>query len=123
MDVQVGDVVLDQERDDETRMVVLCPDRGTADDVYIAALESSVAAVNDTYPSDDVVVECVHEEWLDRHVGDRWETWNTESFRETLEAFVSEWGIPLPTYDYPVSRLESIEERSSPAGQSSLDNW
>lgn len=121
----VGDLVVDREsEDEEARLIVLDPDRGTAAEVYIEALDASVADVNSGYPADDPVVECVHEEWLERHAGDQWGDWGPTSFPERLAAFVAEWNIPLKTYDYPACRLELVDtERPDADGQSSLDRW
>lgn len=122
----IGDLVADRDAADGPHMVVLDPDRGQADAVYIPALGATVAAVNPEHPADAPVVECVHVEWLDRHAGDRWEEWRGPSFADRLQSYVRQWRIPLTTYDYPADRLELVDpattgERS--AGQSSIDEW
>ena len=123
-ELRVGDVVIDRESEDEAaRLIVLDASRGRAGEVYIEALDASVADVNAEYPTDDPVVECVHEEWLERHAGNQWEDWDPAAFADQLEAFVAEWNIPLSTYDYPASRLERVDTGRRGGGQSSLDQW
>lgn len=122
----IGDLVADRDAEEGSCLVVLDPDRGQADAVYIPALEATVADVNPAYPPDAPVIGCVHVEWLDRHAGARWRRWRGPSFPDRLHAYVREWRIPLTTYDYPADRLEVLDpvrSESRTAGQSSIDEW
>lgn len=127
---QVGDIVIDQEGDEETRLVVLEVNCGDAVDVYIESLDATVAEVNENYPPNDSVTMCVHVEWLDRHIGSDWEQWDADSFVANLDAFLETWSIPRQTYAYPESRLAtppgdsfSPEGPSVMDGQASLGDW
>lgn len=110
-------------------MIVLDPDCGRATGVHIPALDATVADVNPAYPGDDRVVECIHEEWLERNAGHLWQGWNRSEFQEKLESYTGEWRIAPSTYDYPESRLAAVERRepertdASGEGQSRLDEW
>lgn len=121
---RAGQRVGDRRAEEDVELVVLDPDRGDAAEVEIESLDETVADVNAEYPPDDRVVECVHVEWLDRHVGE-WEQWEANTFPERLAAYAEEWSLPLRTYYYPESRLDSVgnpmAERAS--GQSSIDDW
>lgn len=124
----VGEAVLDREDDEPDTMIVLDPERGRADEVYIDALDATVAAVNPDHPPADRVVSCVPTTWLDQHAGGRWTDWAGPSFPRKLRAFVDEWRIPLRAYDYPESRLESVDaqgEGRSPeeSTQTSMAEW
>ncbi len=123
---RVGQRVRDRDTDEEVELVVLDPDRGDADAVHIDAIDRTVAAVNEEYPADDRVIECVHVEWLDRHVED-WEAWDRNTFPERLRGYTDEWSLPLRTYYYPESRLEAVGGNDAPRdvgdGQSSIDDW
>lgn len=130
----VGDAVIDTEVDDPERMYVVDPARGTADEIYIEALEGTVADVNPDYPADDPVVSCIHESWLRHNVGERWHDWRDEDFADRLRAFAAEWSLSLKTYDYPEHRLAPADgdhddadapDRASTdrEGQTSMDDW
>lgn len=60
---------------------------------------------------DEPVVEVLFRNWLDQHVGERWEVFADDSdeadFGERLRAFCEPWNIPVDdaTYSYPASRL------------------
>ncbi len=121
---RVGQRVRDRRPEEEVELVVLDPDRGDAAEVEIESLDATVADVNEEYPPDDRVVECVHVEWLDRHVGE-WEEWEANIFPERLAAYAEEWSLPLRTYYYPEDRLESVGDPPTEptSGQSSIDDW
>lgn len=120
---RVGQRVRDNRAEEDVELVVLDPDRGDAAEVQIESLGETVADVNEDVPPDDRVVECVHVEWLDRHV--EWEEWEANIFPERLAAYAEEWSLPLRTYFYPESRLESVGDPSveRTSGQSSIDDW
>lgn len=129
MPFHVGEVVVDRE-DDDTRVVVLDPDIGRAEEVFVDDIDATIAAVNPEYPAADPVVECVHVDWLDRHAGDHWNQWEGETFTEQLETFADQWNLSIARYAYPATRLAPAEsapgEESSDAGsdgQSSIDDW
>ena len=117
---RVGARVVDR-TDTDVRLVVLEPDRGQADDVEVAARETTVAALNPEFPANDRVVGCVHVDWLERNAGDRWRAWDRDEFVDRLEAFAAEWRLQIPTYDYPESRLRRLS--SERPGQSTIDDW
>lgn len=127
----VGERVLDTEADERTTMIVLDPDRGIAADVPITDRDATVADLNPEYPPTDRVVECIHEEWLDRNAGSVWRSWPREAFPERLGEFSREWRLTPRRYDYPESRLDPIdgtddsstERDPPPIGQTSMDQW
>lgn len=109
---EVGEEVLDREDDEPDTMIVLDPERGRAEEVYIDALDATVADVNPDHPRADRVVSCVPTTWLEHHAGQQWTDWDRTSFPAKLRAFVDEWRIPLRAYDYPESRLEPVDAHS-----------
>lgn len=117
-----GETVRDNAAEEDVRMVIVDPERGRAEAVFVGARDASVAELNPTVPPDDPVVSCVHEDWLNRHVGDQWKQWKRETFVERLTAFAERWGLQLKTYDYPVSRLRPVH-KSPAGGQSSIADW
>lgn len=131
----IGDRVVDLRADEPEPMYVLDPDRGRANEIYIDALEATVAEVNPEYPADDRVVACVHRSWLEHNVGDRWETWRDDRFAARLREFADEWSLSIRSYDYPESRLAFAEEepagpadaaptsRPNQEGQTNMDDW
>ena len=119
---QPGDVAVDRDDPDAARMIVLDPNCGTADSVHIDAVDATVAALNPEYPPDDLVVECIHVDWLTRHAKDTWESWSEDAFPDRLRAYAMKWSLPLRTYSYPESRLRP-ETDSSTEGQARLDHW
>lgn len=124
----VGEKVVDADADEPGVMIVLDPDRSRADKVTIDALEATVAEVNSSYPADDRVVECIHEEWLERNAGKQWPNWPRSEFPQHLWTYAREWSLSPRTYDYPESRLEPVEasEPSSEDGettQASVEDW
>lgn len=128
----IGERVVDEDVDEPTAMIVLDPDRGLASEIAIEKRESTVAELNPNYPPTDRVVECVHEEWLERHAGSVWREWRGPSFPTQLTEFAHQWRLKPRTYDYPESRLRSTEtddeeeEDDGPAavgGQTSMEQW
>ena len=130
----VGQHVADREADEETLLIVIDPDRGNAHDIYIENAEATVAELNPTYDPTERVVECIHVEWLEHHVGSVWQQWEQSAFSEQLRKFTSNWRLSSRTYDYPEGRLRAAEDAdtnhvtgapgdSSRTGQTSVEDW
>lgn len=101
-----GDRVQDRDDDDPIPMRVLAVHRSRAKDVEIDD-DQTVADVNPDYPDDARVVKCVFEGHLDRMVPE-WDDWPADELNQRLYEYGEEWGVWVPTYHYPVPRLEEI---------------
>lgn len=124
----VGDSVIDTKGEDTPELIVIDPDRGIAGEVVVAERDATVAELNEGVSPTEPVVECLHVDWLNRHVGSAWETWQRESFNESLDAYTREWRLTPKFYDYPVSRLRPVSsdaatDTTQSTGQSSMTDW
>lgn len=125
MRFRVGDRVVDTEADDAPELIVVDSDRGRADEVTIDETDETIAARNPNAEPSETVVRCVHVDWLERHVGDRWKGWRGPGFSEELEDFTREWRLSPRYYDFPSSRL-ALRDGATSSGegeQSSMDEW
>lgn len=106
-----GDLVVDREQpiDERGTAIVIRVADETAEDYYIDSLDATVAALNDSYPPDDPVVEVLFEGHLDRQVS-QWRALLRDAnedytFAEMLDDYRDEWNVPSAEYAYPASRL------------------
>lgn len=117
---RAGERVSDR-TDADVLLVVIDPDRGRAAEVDVPARDATVAELNPSFSSTDRVVSCVHVDWLQRNVGDRWEAWPRAEFVDRLASFTAEWRLQIRSYDYPERRLQRLAPEES--GQSTIDDW
>lgn len=110
-----GEAVEDRDGDGGTAYVVDA-DAGRAGAVEVGTTGVPVAQFdgNEDYPNDDRVVTVVYEGELDKKAP-QWESWreNAEArvwFAEDIDHYRREWGVEIVTYDYPESRLVSVED-------------
>lgn len=103
-----GDRVCDV-HDPDSAAVVLDGSVGRADEVAIDGTGLTIAEypTNGEYPPDDPVVQIVYEAWLERYTPG-WREQAREALPEWLDGFVDQWKIPLQVYDFPASRLRSL---------------
>jgi hypothetical protein len=99
----------------EAMIVIAIPNR-RADDYTIEEICMTVSEANAGYPDDDPVIVTAYCRTLDHHVP-RWahkyiDTDDGESFVSWLTDYEDIWGITIPTYAFPRSRLEKTPMRS-----------
>jgi hypothetical protein len=89
---------------------VLDPDAGRANAVEVGTTGATVSefAGNEQFPDDDRVVTVAFEGALDADVPE-WDEWDAAALHAELDAYADEWGVTVRTYDYPESRLTSVE--------------
>lgn len=119
---KLGDVVVDRNdcmdadtelhaTDDASPALVVREGRARAIDVFLDG-QVSIADVdsNRAYPDTDPLVEVVFVGALDRTVSEWRDRWERHTLAWRIEEFTDEWGVPVKTYEYPMSRLVAAHD-------------
>jgi len=110
---ETGEAVADatEAEDDRGTMRVVEPHAGLAGEVMVGTTGTTVADYdgNEGVPESERVVSVVFEAWLDGNVP-AWDEGDAATLPERLDDHRDEWGVAPQVYDYPESRLTSVED-------------
>jgi rRNA maturation endonuclease Nob1 len=109
-----GDIVIDaakkESKENVSKMRVLTPNDGAIDSIVETGKPISEHEGNQQYNPKTTAVECVFEDQLDKYVPN-WRTkFDINNLAEELEAYKNQWQVTVSTYDYPIKRLEKIDQ-------------
>ena len=115
---EVGEAVEDETEAEDERgtMRVVEPHAGLAGEVEVGTTGVSVADYdgNEDVDESERVVSVVFEAGLDRNVPE-WDEWDLGDLPERLDDYRDEWGVSVPVYDYPESRLTAAQGDAAPS--------
>lgn len=95
----------------------------TASERFINGIDT-VADKNPRYPTDDPVVELVFADTLHSTVPARErENWDRSNLGDHLADYSNAWGIPVPTYSYPASRLADARDAKRDGAPVTIPAW
>jgi hypothetical protein len=113
---RVVDTATESDRDNDTIefMRVIDPNAGKAGEIAVEVEDTEVAVSeyqeNTDIDSDDRVVECVYESYLDGYVSG-WSDSPASNLSEYLSTFSEKWQVPIRSYFYPEKHLSTADEK------------